>query len=1368
MDEFSGLVDVGFVAGSGRENAASSIASACHETCMALGHFGDGDGDSFNFALSDGRRLHNGDTVNAYAGRTPTNWCTAPNCDGWYKAKCHCCPAGATNCNLGAPHNRDYHEWCASQDQYSGCPYTLSGGSCSVTGTPHNAAGGTYCSNPEDALCTTSAIMAVQYEFNRASISDQTSQISTSVSTHTCGSLTCNADEYCENGISCKPCASTDASMIRLGCGAGGVGVSITRNLSRVLDKIKGFYWVKVEPNYATENPFTVLQSEAISNQIYNMRSTSSNFNSPFAGTGTKPTHFILPLDAFDTDSTVQTNLHIYSVLQIPDANEYAYYQMVLYEPIECLAHEYYDPQWKMLFRKKVRFVVSIASSGRVLKYFYDGDTTPAGEIQNITEPLYNSFDCIFKNGDTVRIHLQEGYVEKIDPQNSNRPFYDTISECHTKTSDCNLNPSQCNGEAGCEVLPSDFAGGQTGTFCINKPPSNCGASNLQNDPDACRAVSDGNAGCEYVSTKPYYTAKIENVTTGGITTTYNSSNMSNMPASIEAVLTGVQGIPDEEISVTIVLGSSEYIIKFRNKSVPEIDETERPIFIVPTSREGGFDWYDYSIFEWASGTSEINRSEQADVVSYDEKSNVIISIKITNSGEDNYFYFKNRADTTTICEPCLNLEETMCPHSEHVLIGCQNHHKGKCDTCIGGSSSGAPINCSFEQYRSEQYMPIRPKEKTACNALEAKNIAKWFEPTDTPRPAGSPLFNSNDGVCCPMMPEEFITDYNQAARPDCYTIFRPDSVAPNGSSPQQFTGNNNSGNSGSNYGGSNYDINNPPPITGFSAKILPDFVSARPARLSDWARCRPPYPPRCALPRAIRAEPPVGVEVCDPRPNYLPSRPIQVIFYEQAGANSNIYTNKFADGFRYNSSAGYSHTDCTSCNAGQCIERTSENGRFRYDRRHNTMSGTDAAYSSRTGSLMDIKQFELFPFTQLILCLPNQKQVIIKNTSERVAMHSMRTYIRSTDTITKYQIKPWLPLRYRRYSSSSTSSMSVCDVPNITCGTGEYKDNNRCRPVTTCDSSEYEVSAPSETSDRVCANITACPPGHYISTPATSTSNNICSAYTRCHTDNYLVQAGTATTDNVCAPLYQCNNADRTVESSQCDNTPVMDASGNRTNNHTCKCRPEDLSATPPTRGSYRAGQECQSGPCNEHTGCSSSEFLFIPGTSSTDNICYTLNDCSDDDVVSSDCNTSDKSHVNARNAFGDRLQDNKCKCIPGLLSSYGNSECHSSYCVCDSCMIDDDPQLNQYEFGYITVPGSEQDIKGCGYSNRHLEVETTPLPPGQPVLSSWGEGAPDGITLSDKWSSVYNEYGEMNVTEYNALGCSQVLQAEEVVMKD
>eukprot|EP00054_Salpingoeca_dolichothecata_P025910 m.183153 g.183153 ORF g.183153 m.183153 type:complete len:3304 (+) comp25500_c0_seq1:45-9956(+) len=84
------------------------------------------------------------------------------------------------------------------------------------------------------------------------------------------------------------------------------------------------------------------------------------------------------------------------------------------------------------------------------------------------------------------------------------------------------------------------------------------------------------------------------------------------------------------------------------------------------------------------------------------------------------------------------------------------------------------------------------------------------------------------------------------------------------------------------------------------------------------------------------------------------------------------------------------------------------------------------------------------------------------------------------------------------------------------------------CKPVSQCAviGVEYEVRAPTLTSDRVCGSVQSCDfSTQYESTPPTRSNNRVCLATSTCQPGvNYESKAPTLSTDRQCVPVQQCS----------------------------------------------------------------------------------------------------------------------------------------------------------------------------------------------------------------------------------------------------
>src|SRR5690554_5399411 len=81
------------------------------------------------------------------------------------------------------------------------------------------------------------------------------------------------------------------------------------------------------------------------------------------------------------------------------------------------------------------------------------------------------------------------------------------------------------------------------------------------------------------------------------------------------------------------------------------------------------------------------------------------------------------------------------------------------------------------------------------------------------------------------------------------------------------------------------------------------------------------------------------------------------------------------------------------------------------------------------------------------------------------------------------------------------------------------------CAPATECGATEYEVRAPSETSDRQCESLTLCSLEEFESLAPTSTSDRKCSPLTICKFNEAEISPPTPTSDRECEKLTSCDD---------------------------------------------------------------------------------------------------------------------------------------------------------------------------------------------------------------------------------------------------
>ncbi|EGD82877.1 hypothetical protein PTSG_03507 [Salpingoeca rosetta] len=112
------------------------------------------------------------------------------------------------------------------------------------------------------------------------------------------------------------------------------------------------------------------------------------------------------------------------------------------------------------------------------------------------------------------------------------------------------------------------------------------------------------------------------------------------------------------------------------------------------------------------------------------------------------------------------------------------------------------------------------------------------------------------------------------------------------------------------------------------------------------------------------------------------------------------------------------------------------------------------------------------------------------------------------------------------------------------TCGEGQFIGPECvCTAFSSCSSAQYEVAAPTLTTDRQCANLTTCASGEYEHTPPTPTSDRDCRpVLPGCHDLTIQTMAPTPTSDRQCESLCaQC--PDGSYRTQQCELYIAADA---------------------------------------------------------------------------------------------------------------------------------------------------------------------------------------------------------------------------------
>ena len=176
------------------------------------------------------------------------------------------------------------------------------------------------------------------------------------------------------------------------------------------------------------------------------------------------------------------------------------------------------------------------------------------------------------------------------------------------------------------------------------------------------------------------------------------------------------------------------------------------------------------------------------------------------------------------------------------------------------------------------------------------------------------------------------------------------------------------------------------------------------------------------------------------------------------------------------------------------------------------------------------------------------------------------------------------------------------------------------CTELTVCASTEYETKAPTAKSDRVCTPLTVCSGSQYETRPPTATSDRLCSALTVCTAAQFEETAPTATSDRECRPVRQCTSSEfervaPTAASDRiCDPLTLCDYSyqyqsaaptpkSDRVCSEITYCTAAEYEVRAPTETSNRV--------CKALTFCNESEYQTVAATETSDRVCKALTVC-------------------------------------------------------------------------------------------------------------------------------------------------------------
>ena len=93
----------------------------------------------------------------------------------------------------------------------------------------------------------------------------------------------------------------------------------------------------------------------------------------------------------------------------------------------------------------------------------------------------------------------------------------------------------------------------------------------------------------------------------------------------------------------------------------------------------------------------------------------------------------------------------------------------------------------------------------------------------------------------------------------------------------------------------------------------------------------------------------------------------------------------------------------------------------------------------------------------------------------------------------------------------------SYCSDSQYELAAPTVTSDRACAALSVCSDSQYELAAPTVTSDRACAELSYCSDFQYELTEPTVTSDRVCGEQTHCSASQYELTAPTVTSDRVC-----------------------------------------------------------------------------------------------------------------------------------------------------------------------------------------------------------------------------------------------------------
>merc|ERR1719335_1770204 len=153
-------------------------------------------------------------------------------------------------------------------------------------------------------------------------------------------------------------------------------------------------------------------------------------------------------------------------------------------------------------------------------------------------------------------------------------------------------------------------------------------------------------------------------------------------------------------------------------------------------------------------------------------------------------------------------------------------------------------------------------------------------------------------------------------------------------------------------------------------------------------------------------------------------------------------------------------------------------------------------------------------------------------------------------------------------------------------------KTDRECKPIRICRPTEYEAHPPGPTFDRVCKPLRVCGGTEFETLAPSATQDRECQYYTVCGRNQFRTRLPTYTSDRLCQDVQECNPHGEVLH--YYESVPNT-ATADRTCTALTMCDYSyQIVVEPPTEWSDRK--------CKSITTCTSSEYEALPPTRATD----------------------------------------------------------------------------------------------------------------------------------------------------------------------